>query len=105
MSTKIPLLIPAVLIKIFAFAGFVSAAILLINAAKRAGIIPTSPFTQLAAPLAQVTAIALVIGIYLLISHKATWQPQVPCFPSRHSPASSGWSLSSTLSFHMLIKV
>jgi hypothetical protein len=71
MFSKIPLLIPAVLIKLFAFAGFVSAAILLINAAKRAGIIPTSPFTQLAAPLAQVTAIALVIGIYLLISRKA----------------------------------
>jgi len=71
MSSKIQLLIPAVHIKIFAFAGLVSAAILLINAAKRAGIILTSPFTQLAAPLAQVTAIGLVIGIYLLISPKA----------------------------------
>jgi hypothetical protein len=71
MSSKIQLLVPAVLIKILAFAGCASAAILLINAAKRAGIIPTSTFTQLAAPLAQVTAIGLVIGLYLLISRKA----------------------------------
>ena len=71
MSSKIQVLLPVVLIRIFAFAGFVSAAILLINAAKRAGIIPTSPFTQLAAPLAQVAAIGLVIGIYVMISRTA----------------------------------
>lgn len=62
---------PGALIKIFAFAGLFSAAILLVNAAKRAGVIPTSPFTQLAAPLAQLAAIGLVIGIYLLVSHKS----------------------------------
>jgi hypothetical protein len=71
MSSRIQVYLPAVLIKIFAFAGFFSAAILLVNAAKRAGVIPPSPFTQLVAPLAQLTAIALVIGIYLLISRKA----------------------------------
>jgi hypothetical protein len=71
MSSKIEVLLPAVLIRIFAFAGFVAAAILLVNAAKRAGIIPTSPFTQLAAPIAQVAAIGLVVGMYLLISRKA----------------------------------
>jgi hypothetical protein len=71
MSSRIQVYLPAVLIKIFAFAGFLSAAILLVNAAKRAGVIPTSPFTQLAAPLAQLAAIGLVIGIYLLISRKA----------------------------------
>jgi hypothetical protein len=71
MSSKIELLLPAVLIRIFAFAGFITAAILLVNAAKRARIIPTSPFTQLAAPIAQVAAIGLVIGIYLLISRRA----------------------------------
>lgn len=48
-----------------------SAAILVVNAAKRAGVIPTSPFTQLAAPLAQLAAIGLVIGLYLVISRKA----------------------------------
>jgi hypothetical protein len=71
MSSRIEVLLPAVLIRIFAFAGFVAAAILLVNAAKRAGIIPTSPFTQLAAPIAQVAAIGLVVGMYLLISRRA----------------------------------
>jgi hypothetical protein len=71
MSSKIEVLLPAALIRIFAFAGFIAAAILLVNAAKRAGIIPTSPFTQLAAPIAQVAAIGLVVGMYLLISRKA----------------------------------
>ncbi len=71
MSAKINALLPAVLIRIFAFAGFFSASILLVNAGKRAGIIPTSPFTQLAAPLAQVAAIGLVIGAYLVISRPA----------------------------------
>jgi hypothetical protein len=71
MSSRIEVLLPAVLIRIFAFAGFVAGAILLVNAAKRAGIIPTSPFTQLAAPIAQVAAIGLVVGMYLLISRKA----------------------------------
>jgi hypothetical protein len=41
-----------------------------VNAAKRAGVIPTSPFTQLAAPVAQMAAIGLVIGIYLVTSRK-----------------------------------
>jgi hypothetical protein len=71
MSSRIQLSLPAVLIRIFAFAGFLSAAILVVNAAKRAGVIPTSPVTQLAAPLAQLAAIGLVIGIYLVISRKA----------------------------------
>ncbi|WP_461171443.1 hypothetical protein M1D93_10005 [Arthrobacter sp. Z1-9] len=71
MSSKIQVPLPAALIRIFAFAGFISAAILLVNAAKRAGIIPTSPFTQLAAPIAQIAAIGLVIGLYLLVSRKA----------------------------------
>jgi hypothetical protein len=71
MASRIQVFLPAVLIKIFAFAGFLSAAILVVNAAKRAGVIPTSPFTQLAAPLAQLAAIGLVIGLYLVISRKA----------------------------------
>ncbi|MDQ0823309.1 hypothetical protein QFZ79_001053 [Arthrobacter sp. V4I6] len=70
MSSKIQVFLPAVLIKIFAFAGLLSGAILVVNAAKRAGIIPTSPFTQLAAPVAQLAAMGLVIGIYLLIARK-----------------------------------
>ena len=71
MSPRIQVYLPAVLIKIFAVAGFISAAILVLNAAKRAGIIPTSPFTQLAAPVAQLAAIGLVVGIYVLVSRRA----------------------------------
>lgn len=71
MSSKIQIYLPAVLIKISAVAGFLSAAILLVNAAKRAGVIPTSPFTQLAAPIAQLAAIGLVVGIYVMISRLA----------------------------------
>jgi hypothetical protein len=71
MSSRIQVYLPAVLIRISAIAGFISAAILLVNAAKRAGIIPTSPFTQLAAPVAQLAAIGLVIGIYSLVSRRA----------------------------------
>jgi hypothetical protein len=71
MSSKIEVRLPAALIRIFAFAGFISAAILLVNAAKRAGIIPASAFTQLVAPVAQIAAIGLVIGLYLLVSRKA----------------------------------
>jgi hypothetical protein len=71
MSSNFQVLLPAALIKVFAVAGFLSATILVLNAAKRSGIIPTTPFTQLAAPVAQLAAIRLVIGIYLVISPKA----------------------------------
>jgi hypothetical protein len=71
MSSRIQIYLPAALIKISAAAGFLSAAILLVNAAKRAGIIPTSPFTQLAAPIAQLAAIGLVVGVYVMISRQA----------------------------------
>lgn len=71
MSSRIQIYFPAELLKISSVAGFLSAAILLVNAAKRAGIIPTSPFTQLAAPIAQLAAIVLVIGIYVLVSRRA----------------------------------
>jgi hypothetical protein len=46
-----------------AIAGILAAAILFVNAGKRAGLIPLSPLTQLIAPLAQALAIVLVIGI------------------------------------------
>ncbi|WP_461187609.1 hypothetical protein [Arthrobacter sp. Z4-13] len=65
------MLLPAALVKVLAIAGFLSAAILALNSAKRSGVIPTSPITQLAAPVAQLAAIGLVIGIYLVISQKA----------------------------------
>lgn len=49
---------------VFVIAGFVSAIVLLVNAAKRAEILALSPATQLAAPLAQLMAMGLIIGIF-----------------------------------------
>ena len=49
---------------VFIIAGFVAAIVLVVNALKRADIIMLSPATQLAAPLAQLMAIGLVVGIY-----------------------------------------
>lgn len=46
--------------------GFVAAAIFTINALKRAGVVPPIPLVQLVAPLGQLFAIALVIGLALL---------------------------------------
>lgn len=46
-----------------AIAGMLTAAILFVNAGKRAGLIPLSPLTQLIAPLAQAFAIVLIIGL------------------------------------------
>jgi len=62
--------IPATLYRIAAVAGGGSAVILLINAAKRAEVIPTSAFTQLVAPLAQILALALVTGLYLAFGRR-----------------------------------
>ena len=44
---------------------------LLINAAKRAEVIPTTAFTQLVAPLAQILALALITGLYLAFGRRA----------------------------------
>ena len=62
--------VPATLYRIAAAAGCGSAAVLLINAAKRAEVIPTSAFTQLVAPLAQILALALVTGLYLAFGRR-----------------------------------
>ena len=50
---------------VFLIAGFVSAIVLLVNAAKRAEILALSPVTQLVAPLAQLMAMGLVVGIFV----------------------------------------
>jgi hypothetical protein len=49
--------------RLAAVAGLAAAAILFINAAKRAGLIEISSATQLVAPLAQALAIVLVVGL------------------------------------------
>jgi hypothetical protein len=63
--------VPAMLYRIGASAGCGSALILLINAAKRAQVIPTSAFTQLVAPLAQILALALVTALYVAFGRRA----------------------------------
>jgi hypothetical protein len=63
--------VPATLYRIAAVAGCGSAVILLINAAKRAEVIPTSAFTQLVAPLAQILALALVTALYFAFGRRA----------------------------------
>jgi hypothetical protein len=50
-------------IRLAAVMGLAAAAVLFINAAKRAGLIPVSSATQLVAPLAQALAIILVVGL------------------------------------------
>ena len=62
--------VPATLYRIAAVAGCGSAAILLVNAAKRAEVIPTSAFTQLVAPLAQILALALVTALYFAFGRR-----------------------------------
>ncbi|HEX5940520.1 MAG TPA: hypothetical protein VFZ12_09180, partial [Dehalococcoidia bacterium] len=60
----------ATLYRIAAAAGCGSAAVLLINAAKRAEVIPTSAFTQLIAPVAQILALALVTALYFAFGRR-----------------------------------
>jgi hypothetical protein len=52
-------------LRLAAVAGWLSAAIILVNTAKRAELLPTTPVTQLLAPLAQIFAIGFVLGLYL----------------------------------------
>ena len=62
--------VPATLYRIGAAAGCGSAAVLLINAAKRAEVIPTSAFTQLIAPVAEILALALVTALYVAFGRR-----------------------------------
>ena len=65
-----PYPVPATPYRIAAAAGCGSAVVLLVNAAKRAELIPVSAFTQLIAPLAQILALALVAGLYLAVGRR-----------------------------------
>ena len=62
--------VPTTLYRIAAAAGCGSAVVLLINAAKRAEVIPTSAFTQLIAPVAQILALALVTALYFAFGRR-----------------------------------
>ena len=62
--------VPATLYRIAAAAGCGSAVVLLINAAKRAEVIPISAFTQLIAPIAEILALALVTALYFAFGRR-----------------------------------
>lgn len=62
---------PTTFYRIGAAAGLGSAVVLLINAAKRADLIPTTAFTQLVAPVAQILALALVTVLYFAFGRRA----------------------------------
>lgn len=57
--------LPRFELRLAAVAGWLSAAIILVNTAKRAELLPTTPVTQLLAPLAQIFAIGFILGLYL----------------------------------------
>ena len=61
---------PATLYRAAAVAGVGSAVVLFVNAAKRAEVISTTAFTQLVAPLAQILALVLVIGLYMAFGRR-----------------------------------
>jgi len=62
--------VPATLYRIAAAAGLGSSLVLLVNAAKRAEVIPTSAATQLVAPLAQIMALAFVTALYFAFGRR-----------------------------------
>src|SRR5437016_14232749 len=59
-------------IRLAAVTGLAAAAILFVNAAKRAGLIEISSATQLVAPLAQALAIILVVGLAALAMRQSS---------------------------------
>jgi len=61
----------AVPLRIAAAAGVASGAILILNAAKRADLVPTSSLTQLLAPLAEIFAVLFVTALYLRHGRRA----------------------------------
>ncbi len=60
----------AVLYRLSSVAGVGSALILLVNAAKRSSLIPTSDLTQLLAPFAEILALGLIVGLFLAFGRR-----------------------------------
>jgi hypothetical protein len=69
LEKQTPSLFP---IRLAAVTGLAAAAILFVNAAKRAGLIEISSATQLVAPLAQALAIILVVGLAALAMRQSS---------------------------------
>lgn len=64
--------VPSVLLyRLASIAGAGSALILLVNAAKRSGLIPASDLTQILAPLAEILALGLIVGLFLAFGRRA----------------------------------
>jgi hypothetical protein len=59
------------LYRLASVAGLGSALILLVNAAKRSSLIPTTDLTQLLAPVAEILALGLVVGLFLAFGRRA----------------------------------
>ena len=57
--------------RIAAAAGVLGGLVVLVNAAKRAGLIPTSAVTQLVAPTAQILGLLLVTGLFVAYGRRA----------------------------------
>lgn len=60
----------ALLTRLGTVAGLVSAIVLLINAGKRAGLLPVTSLTQLVAPLAQLAGIVLFVALLVLVASR-----------------------------------
>ncbi|MER9138290.1 hypothetical protein NKI20_18645 [Mesorhizobium sp. M0830] len=61
----------AKLYRLASVAGVGSALILLVNAAKRSALIATTDLTQLLAPVAEILALGLVVGLFLAFGRRA----------------------------------
>ncbi|CAN7654528.1 hypothetical protein [Mesorhizobium sp. LjNodule214] len=59
------------LYRLASVAGVGSALILLVNAAKRSSLIATTDLTQLLAPVAEILALGLVVGLFLAFGRRA----------------------------------
>jgi hypothetical protein len=59
-----------ILYRLASIAGMGSALILLVNAAKRSSLIPTTDFTQLLAPFAEILALGLIVGLFLAFGRR-----------------------------------
>jgi hypothetical protein len=67
-----PFVSDSTLYKLASIAGGGSAVILLINAAKRAALIPATDLTQLLAPFAEVLALGFVVGLFMVADRRAS---------------------------------
>lgn len=60
----------ALLYRLASIAGVASALILLVNAAKRSGLIPASDLTQILAPFAEILALGFITGLFFAFGRR-----------------------------------